>query len=146
MRMCTVLIVGLSLSMAGCAEKEQPAPEPMAAAPESMAEAAGPWEGDDSWRNAAFMKHMHQHAEKLDDINYALADGDLEAAMTPAYWLSKHDTYDDVQQEWLPYLYTMRTEAEAVEAATDLETARAAAARINEQCQACHAAVGMATQ
>ena len=146
MRMCTILIFGFCLGMAGCAEKEQAAPEPMDEAAESMAEAANPWEGDESWRTAAFMKHMHLHAEKLDEINFALADGDLDAAKTPAYWLSKHDTYDDVQQEWLPYLYTMRTEAETVEAASDLATARAAAARINEQCQACHAAVGMVTE
>jgi mono/diheme cytochrome c family protein len=89
---------------------------------------------------------MHVHAEKLDELNFALADGDLEAAMTPAYWLSRHETASDVQSEWMPFLYGMRTEAEAVETAPDLAAARAAAERINAHCQGCHAAVGIDIQ
>jgi cytochrome c5 len=144
MKLQRVLIVGLGLSLAGCGEKEQAAPEPVDEAP--MAAAEAPAAVDESWRNAGFLKHMHLHAEKLDDINFALDDGNLEAAMTPAYWLSRHDTYEDVPQEWLPYLYRMRTEAQAVESAPDVATARAAAERINAECQACHATAGMATQ
>jgi hypothetical protein len=89
---------------------------------------------------------MHLHADNLDDLNFALADGDLEAAKTSANWLSTHDTDSDVQPDWMPYLYSMRTEAEAVEAAPDLATARTAAERITAQCQECHAAVGINTQ
>jgi hypothetical protein len=51
-----------------------------------------------------------------------------------------------MQTDWLQYLYRMRTEAEAVEAAPDLATARAAAERINAQCQNCHVTVGINTQ
>ena len=43
----------------------------------------------------------------------------------------------------MPHLYRMRTEAAAVEAAADIETARAAAQRITIQCQECHTAVGI---
>ena len=83
------------------------------------------------WRNASFIEHMH------------LEDGDLEAAKLPANWLSTHDTNSDIESDWLPYLYGMRTAAEAVETASDLATARAAAMQINVQCQKCHTAVGV---
>ena len=106
-------------------------------------EVVAPAAGRESWQTEFFLKHMHRHAEKLDDLNFALADGDLEAAMKPAYWLSSHDTDSDIPQEWMPSLYAMRTEAEAVEAAPDLATARAAAERINAQCQGCHASAGI---
>ena len=146
MNLRTILIVGLGLITAGCAEKDQANPESPGQADMAMPETAAPWEADDSWRNTEFLQHMHVHAEKLDEINFALADGDREAAMAPANWLASHETYAGVQQEWLPYLYGMRSEAEALEAAADLATARAVAQRINAQCQACHAAVGMGTQ
>ncbi len=146
MKLHAILIVGLGVIVTGCAEKEQPISEPTDEAATPTPEAAAPSEGGDGWRNADFLRHMHRHAEKLDEINFALADGDLEAAMTPAYWLARHETYNDVPSEWLPYLYAMRSEAEAVETATELATARAAAERINAQCQACHAAAGMSMQ
>lgn len=120
----------------------QPAGE--AAAPAT--ETAKPSAQDKRWRNAGFLKHMHRHAEKLDELNFALADGDLEAARTPAYWLAKHETYDDIQPDWLPYVNGMRTEAAAVESAPDLETASVAALRITAQCQGCHAAAGVITE
>ena len=86
---------------------------------------------------------MHVHAEKLEALNFALADGDLEAAKESANWLSTHDTESEIQSDWLPHLYRMRAEAEAVEAAPDIEMAQAAAQRITVQCQQCHAAVGI---
>ncbi len=146
MNLHMILVVGFFLSVTGCGEKEQVISEPVDEAPMTAPEAVAPATGNESWQNDSFLKHMHRHAEKLDDLNYALADGDLEAAMTPAYWLSRHDTDSDVPQEWLPHLYGMRTEAEAVEAAPDLATARAAAERINAQCQGCHAAAGINNQ
>jgi hypothetical protein len=146
MKLHMLLVVGFVLGVTGCAEKEQVISEPVDEAPMTASEAVAPAAVFESLRNDEFLKHMHLHAEKLDDLNFALADGDLEAAMTPAHWLSTHDTDSDVESEWLPYLYGMRTEAEAVETAPDLATARAAAARINIQCQACHAAVGINAQ
>jgi len=139
-----IVVVAFVLSLAGCAEKDQAMPEPADEAP--MTEADALTAESEIWRNDSFREHMHLHAEKLDDLNYALADGDLEAAMAPANWLSTHDTDTDVQSDWLPFLYRMRTEAEAVENATELAAARAAAERINAQCQSCHAAVGISTR
>jgi hypothetical protein len=144
MKIHAVLIVGLGLIATGCSEREQAGSEPAVDA--AMPEAAAPWERDVNWRNSEFMKHMHLHAERLDELNFALADGDLDAAKTPANWLATHETYADVQSDWLPYLYNMRSEAEAVEAATDLATARAAAERVTVQCQTCHAGVGMSAE
>lgn len=90
-----------------------------------------------------FIKHMHQHAEKLDDLMFALADGDLERAATPAYWLSQHETVDGIPEEWQHYVINMRNAAYEVETAGELETARAAAEQITVQCQECHAAAGV---
>lgn len=133
MNLHMIMVVGFVLSVTGCAEKEQALSEQVDEAQMTTAAAVAPAAGNEVWRDDSFLKHMHLHAEKLDDLNYALADGDLEAAKTPANWLSTHDTNSDVQSDWLPHLYRMRTEAEAVETAPDLATARAAAKRINTQ-------------
>ncbi len=85
---------------------------------------------DENLRNDAFLGHMHLHAEKLDDLNYALADGDLESAKKPASWLSRHDTVEEINSDWMPFLYEMRTAAEVVQDTSDLATARAAAEQI----------------
>lgn len=145
MKLHMILVIGFVLGVTACAEKEQVSSEPVAEAQSSATEDAAPWAADESWRNEDFLNHMHLHAEKLDEINFALADGKLAAAVTPASWLATHETFDGVQPEWLPYLYGMRTEAAAVEAAPDLDTARAAAERINTKCQGCHAAAGVST-
>jgi hypothetical protein len=141
MKLHVIFIAGFALMTTGCAEKEQ-VDEVQVAAPATEASTTG----NESWNNDDFLEHMHVHAEKLDDLNYALADGDLERAKVPAYWLSQHDSVGDVQSDWLPYLYGMRTEARAVEEAPDLDTARAAAERISAKCQGCHVAAGVATE
>ena len=97
----------------------------------------------EKWRDAGFLDHMHMHAEQLDTLNFALADGDLEAAMTPAYWLAGHKTVRGLPEELTPYLDGMRKAARAVEAAEDLEAARAAAQEIGVHCVACHTAAGV---
>ena len=146
MKLHMILVIGFVLTATGCAEKEQVLPEPVDEATVTAPDAVAITAGNEIWRNDSFREHMHLHAEKLDDLNYALADGDLEAAKTPANWLAGHDTHNDVQSDWLPHLYRLRTEAAAVESAPDLATARAAADRISAQCQECHDAVGINTQ
>lgn len=141
MKLHMIVIVGVTLSVMGCAEKAEVSSEPMDEG--SAAAAAAVTAGDEIWRNEAFVDHMHVHAERLDDLNFALADGDLEAAKASANWLSTHDTNADIQSDWLPFLYGMRNEAEAVEAAPDIATAQAAAQRITAKCQECHTAVGL---
>ena len=156
MRILTLLIIGLTLVIVGCAKKEQAVPaetevpaaesEAPAAAEETEAVEAAASEAIEDWRDSAFLDHMHAHAEQLDELNFALSDGDLDAAMTPAYWLSRHKTVDALPTELQPFVDGMRESASAVEAATDLATARAAAEQISLQCQGCHSAVGVDTE
>ena len=154
MKLHVLLVLGLAVGVVGCAEKEEATPEQAdameegvsAVAEETAAEPEAVPAPTEDWRNSNFMDHMHAHAEHLDDINFALDDGDLEAAMTPAYWLSTHKTVDGLPEELQPFLVRMRELAGAVEQAEDLETARAAAQQIGTTCQECHAAVGVATQ
>lgn len=91
----------------------------------------------------AFVDHMHVHAARMDEMMFALADGDLVAAGTPAYWLSRHPADDRIPDDWLTHLESMREAAREVDIATDLETARAAAEQITIHCQGCHAAAGV---
>ena len=154
MKLRMLLVVSFAAGIVACAEKEQPAPdegkameEAAAAATEAVTiepEAAAPQVAD--WRNSALLDHMHAHAEQLDDLNFALADDDLEGAMTPAYWLSRHKTVTGLPAELQPFVDGMREAALAVEEAEDLETARAGAQKIAAQCQACHAAVGVSPE
>lgn len=143
MKLQTLLIAGLALSISGCAEKEQATTEAMdeAQAPPPAAEAS-PAKVEE-WRNAEFLDHMHRHADQLDDLNIALAEGDIIGAMTPAYWLSRHDSVEGVPAEWQQYVDGMRQASLEVEKSNDLDAARAAAERITEQCQGCHAAAGV---
>lgn len=140
------LITAITLSLAACGEQEQPeaqqaesaeptTPVVEAETPETAAPAA---EVDQ-----AFIDHMHAHAEQLDELMFALADDDLEGAMTPAYWLSRHQTVGGIPVEWQDHIVGMRKAALEVGAATDLESARAAAERISESCQGCHTAAGV---
>jgi hypothetical protein len=146
MRLHALLFVGLAFFAAGCAEKQEPEPavEPQAppAADTAVAEEQAAAEAE-SARGADFIDHMHAHAEQLDDLNFALADDDLEGAMAAAYWLSGHQEVDGIRKEWRPFLEGMREAAQAVEEAPDLDTARAAAERISDHCQACHDAAGV---
>ena len=143
MKLHTLLIVGFALSMTACAEKEQAMPEVIdeVQAPAPVAEAPPAKTGE--WLNDAFLKHMHRHADELDDLNLALADGDLDAAKNSASWLSRHDAVTGIPPEWQLYLDGMREAARAVGEATDLEAARLPAERITDNCQGCHIAAGI---
>ena len=147
MKLHAYLIVGLALCVTGCAEKKEPAPEPavepQAAPAAESSPAEAPAVEEEIGRDAEFIDHMHAHAEQLDNLNFALADDDLEGAMTAAYWLSGHQEVSGIKEEWRPFLQGMRKAAQAVEEATDLDTARAAAERINDQCQGCHEAASV---
>ena len=143
MKLHTLLIFGFALGMTACAEKEQATPEAVdeVRAPPPAAEAS-PAQTEE-WRNDEFLTHMHRHADELDELNLALADGDLDAAKASANWLSRHDGVSGIPPEWRLYLVDMREAADAVAEATDLEAARLPAERISENCQGCHAAAGI---
>lgn len=92
----------------------------------------------------AFIDHMHVHADQMDELMFALEDGDLQTASSHAAWLSRHHAEDRIPDEWLPYLEAMRESARAVENATSLGAARDAAEKISVHCQECHAAARIA--
>lgn len=148
MKLHVLLIIGFALSVSGCGNKEQAAPEQEAEAP-TAAPAAEPMAAEDPATDESryyfdgIVKHMHSHADQVDLIDIALDNGDLEATKIPARWLWRHSKMSDVPADWLPYLVSMREAARGVDNATDLETARAASKRITEQCQACHTAAGI---
>ena len=146
MNLHRLLIIALALSVTACGDKEQVAPEPMtdkaAPAAESMATAESRAESK-GYDYDGILRHMHAHADQIDLLNNALADDDLDGSKVPARWLWRHETLIGVPDDWQPYLTDMRQAARDVGSATDLEAARAAATRIEEQCQACHKAVGI---
>lgn len=157
MKLHTLLLIGFAIGIAGCARKEEAAPEPVTEPEPAVSEVAEVAEEPaavpdetlahiEDWRTASLLDHMHAHAEHLDDLNYALDDGDLERAMTPAYWLSRHKTVSGVPENLQPFVGRMREAASAVEQAEDLESARAAAQRIGVECQGCHDASGVVVQ
>ena len=160
MKLHMLLFIVSAAGLAGCAEKEQAAPQQeseMEAAAPAVTEApeveeAPAVEPDttyatiEEWRDAALLDHMHAHAEHLDDLNFALDDGNLERATTSAYWLSRHEEVSGLPAELLPFVDRMREAASAVEAAEDLATARTAAKRIGTECQGCHSKVGVSLE
>jgi len=141
MKLHVLLIIGFALGVTGCENKEQAAPEQAAEAESMAAEEAAVEET--SYYFDGIVRHMHAHADQVDIIDIALADGDLEASKLPARWLWRHDRMSDVPTQWQPYLVDMRAAARDIENATDLESARGASKRITEQCQACHIAAGI---
>jgi hypothetical protein len=144
MNIQTFLIVGLAVGLVGCAEKDRAASQPMekAATPATATTEAAAVPTIERG-NPEFIEHMHRHADYLDELNLALAEGDIVAAMTPAYWLSRHDSVEGVPEDWQPYIKAMHAAAMDVEQATNIDDAKAAAERITAQCQSCHAAAGV---
>jgi cytochrome c556 len=138
MKSQTFWVTAMALCLAACGKQEPAEPQP----PESDP-ATSPVEATTAGFDEAFLNHMHDHAEKLDELMFALADDDLVGAATPAYWLSQHETVEGVPEEWQHYVTSMRNAAYEVETADDLDIARAAAEQIAAQCQGCHTAAGV---
>jgi hypothetical protein len=140
-----IFLIGLAIGIAGCAEKEQTATEEANARPPAVSAVepeTAPAQIED-WRSSNFLDHMHAHAEHLDDLNYALDGGDFEGAMTPAYWLSRHESLGGLPTDLQPFLVRMREAGRVVEETKDLAAARAAAEQIGKQCLGCHTAAGV---
>jgi len=138
MRIHTLWAIAAASCLVACGKQppveEAPAEEPAVAAEAMPAKAVF---------DEVFVDHMHVHADNMDELMFALDDGDLEAARKPAVWLSRHGSDGRIPDDWQPYLAAMREAARTVENATDLETARAAAEQISVHCQECHAAAGI---
>ena len=146
MTLRTFFLIGITVAFAGCSKKEAP-PAPVQEEAPPAAEAAAP-EAEPmpaekvAAGTDAFIEHMHEHAMQLGRIYIALEAGDLEGAMTPAYWLSRHEGVTGPLYDWETYLTQMREGANDIANASDLDEARAAAARIEEGCKGCHSAAG----
>lgn len=143
MKLHTLLIIGVGISLGACTEREQAAPgtEDIAAPAAAEAEPAVP--AGDQKGTAAFIEHMHHHASQLGQLQAALEVGSLAAAQRPAYWLAGHEEIGGVPEGWLVYVNGMRDGASAVDGARDLQSARAAAEQIEASCMGCHAAAGV---
>ena len=148
MKLHTLLLLGLTAGFVGCSAKESAAPEDAAesepAAPAVESELTTTQTED--WRSSDFLEHMHEHAEFIDELNFALVDGDLDRAKMQAYWLSRHETVNGLPEDLQPSLVRMREAAGAVEEADNLESARDSAQHIIAECQACHDAAGVVTE
>ena len=134
-----ILISVLLCCLAGCTEERSRQHSP----PETAAgDRTAPVEPtlDPAELSGALINHMHLHASQLKDLNDALSAGDLEAAGTPAYWLSRHKTQTGLPANWEPHIAEMHAAAVAVEEATILATAKAAAQRLEAACRGCHEA------
>ncbi len=137
MKLRALFCIGIAVALSGCGKEEAPPPaaaEP--AAPEAETIVAEPADVG----TEAFIRHMHEHARQLANIKAALDADDLEGAMTPAYWLSRHEGVSGPLYDWEEYLDQMRSAASDVAAATDVEEARVAVVRIEQGCQGCHLA------
>ena len=138
------LIVGFTICLTGCGEREQAAPTEGADAETVSESVAVDLAAPDEARMGSemFIRHMHLHATHLDGLNSALAAGDLDAAKTPAHWLLRHEEVTGLPDAWQPHIDNMRDAASAVAEAADIAAARTAARRIIESCTDCHAAAG----
>lgn len=145
MRYRTFLTFAFAVTLVGCS-KPPPAEEPLAeAAVEAAPAATAPVESaaSEPTFDQEFLDHMHAHAERVDELMYALDDGDLDGARTAAYWLSRHKTVEGIPDEWQMFVAGMREAASRVEGAADLQAARSAAEAISPHCQGCHASAGI---
>lgn len=145
MKQLIVLIVGLGLFATGCTETAPPASGLGASAemPGKSAESMSVAAAKAEIGSEAFIRHMHFHASQLKSLNVALAAEDLDAAQTPAYWLSAHETIVGAPTGWQKHIRTMREAAVAINDAKYIEAARVAAQRITVGCNGCHAEAGV---
>ena len=139
MKFHALWIAAIALFLSACGDRQHAEP-PQAEAPPAADTAAEDFRAQ---VDEAFIEHMHMHAEQLDNLMFALADEDLEASRTPAYWLSRHETVKGIPDEWQQYVVAVRRAAFEVEQAEDLESARAAGEKLSARCQDCHAAAGV---
>ncbi len=152
MKLHTLFVIGLTMGLTACAEKEQaaaPAEEAeapaVAAAPAAEASTVEQDQAfeQDQMGTASFIEHMHHHASQLGQLKAALEVGSLAAAQRPAYWLAGHDDVSGVPEDWQVHIDGVHNGAAAVDAAETIEEARAAAQQIEASCIGCHVSAGI---
>lgn len=115
----------------------------LAVFPMAMAGCGGPAEqnGTDApaaTRDTDTVAHMHEHFERLRDVQEAVIRGDLEGAREPANRLANHE-----ELAALPtgeFVTELRTTARQIAAADSVEVAAQGAAQLVATCGSCHTA------
>ncbi|HJL41256.1 MAG TPA: hypothetical protein RMG48_08115 [Myxococcales bacterium LLY-WYZ-16_1] len=86
--------------------------------------------------------HMQEHFVRVDQVQKAVVDGDLEEARRHAKWLAEHEPHSGLPEGWPAHLQDMQEEARAVLSGDGVGPMASATARLAGTCGSCHAAVG----
>ncbi len=87
--------------------------------------------------------HMHEHWDRISEIQAALVRGDLGAVREPARYLAEHPTPASLPGQWEEYVAAMRESAGAAGRAQDFAAAANATALMGAACGDCHTSVGV---
>lgn len=89
-------------------------------------------------RDGNLSEHMHEHWERITQIQAALIRGDLAAVREPAEYLATHPTPAALPGQWDEYVGSMRAAARAAVEAQDFTAAATATSRMGNACGSCH--------
>ncbi len=120
-----VLLASLPV-MVACGGTSQPPAEPAPAA-----EPAPPAQSEAS-------KHMHEHLNRIVEIQQAVIRGDLQAATGPAAWLADHEPPAGLPATVMDELANMKKTAKMLVDATNIKDAGTATAQLVAACGTCH--------
>lgn len=82
--------------------------------------------------------HMYAHFDRTREVHDALVRGDLVGAQRGARWLATHQDAGKLPEGSERYATLMRTQAEQVSEASELQEAAMAAAQMASACGGCH--------
>ncbi len=88
-------------------------------------------------------EHMHEHWERVTQIQAALIRGDLAAVREPAEYLATHPTPATLPGQWEEYVGSMRAAARAAAEAKDFAAAATATSLMGNTCGRCHVDSGI---
>lgn len=97
-------------------------------------------------RDAAVVKHMHEHYDAVLEIQGAVIAGKLEGTREPARYLAEHEAPAGMPAEWGEHVEAMRTAANAALEAQDIASAATATANLGLSCGGCHIANGITVE
>ena len=89
-------------------------------------------------RDGNLSEHMHEHWERITQIQAALIRGDLAAVREPAEYLATHPTPAALPGQWEQHVGAMRAAARAALAAEDFDAAATATSLMGNTCGSCH--------
>jgi hypothetical protein len=107
----------------------------------SPAAESGPVE-DEPDAPPALAPAMDEHFAQATALEHAVIDGDLEAAIEDAKWISEDLPKDAMPEPWQPHLEKMQAAATRVAASENLPGAAMATGELIAACGACHSTLG----